>query len=447
MPLPVLARKMQKLASQQLHQLKQLLTGRGFIKFKRLYKIKGELGQGGFGIVYKGVRLSDMLPVAVKFIERRHVREWGRLAEQRVPMEICMLTRCNQLSGVITLLDWFSLPEGYLLVMERPTPCIDLFDFIQQQKYLDESLAKYLFSQIVKTILDCSKLLVLHRDIKDENILLELNTGRIKLIDFGAATLLKKSRYQDFQSTRLYCPPEWFLHSLYLGQEATVWSLGVLLYNMLNGRLPFLNERDICTSHLLGPLPFYVPVSREARELLTQCLNFDPFSRPTLEQLLTHPWLTKTEIEWNKLNEHYRNGEEEYFFEDEENIKHLNESGLASEEYSYNSKEREEGKSHKMFGGCYSMALHVNAIPKIWAQNSSQTNNRRNAQTAHFGCQKQRKEEENEETPPYSILRPGLRQFELCPHKQEETEAGGSVDSGTSSALHSPRIMLNNPKF
>jgi len=118
-----------------------------------------------------------------------------------------MLTRCNQLSGVITLLDWFSLPEGYLLVMERPTPCIDLFDFIQQQKYLDESLAKYLFSQIVKTILDCSKLLVLHRDIKDENILLELNTGRIKLIDFGAATLLKKSRYQDFQSTRLYCPP------------------------------------------------------------------------------------------------------------------------------------------------------------------------------------------------------------------------------------------------
>uniref|UniRef100_A0A915N570 non-specific serine/threonine protein kinase n=1 Tax=Meloidogyne javanica TaxID=6303 RepID=A0A915N570_MELJA len=323
MPLPVLARKMQKLASQQLHQLKQLLTGRGFIKFKRLYKIKGELGQGGFGIVYKGVRLSDMLPVAVKFIERRHVREWGRLAEQRVPMEICMLTRCNQLSGVITLLDWFSLPE------------------------------------------DCSKLLVLHRDIKDENILLELNTGRIKLIDFGAATLLKKSRYQDFQSTRLYCPPEWFLHSLYLGQEATVWSLGVLLYNMLNGRLPFLNERDICTSHLLGPLPFYVPVSREARELLTQCLNFDPFSRPTLEQLLTHPWLTKTEIEWNKLNEHYRNGEEEYFFEDEENIKHLNESGLASEEYSYNSKEREEGKSHKMFGGCYSMALHATGFRPV----------------------------------------------------------------------------------
>jgi hypothetical protein len=57
MPFPVLARKVKKLASQQLLQIKQLLAGRGFSKFKRLYRIKGELGQGGFGIVYRGIRL------------------------------------------------------------------------------------------------------------------------------------------------------------------------------------------------------------------------------------------------------------------------------------------------------------------------------------------------------------------------------------------------------
>ena len=104
---------------------------------------------------------------------------------------------------------------------------------------------------------------VLHRDLKDENVVIDLLTGEIRLIDFGAATLLKQTCYQDFQGsssvtfhfqkrikfpgTRLYCPPEWFLHSLYFAKEAATWSLGVLLYNMLNGRLPFLNEKDICT--------------------------------------------------------------------------------------------------------------------------------------------------------------------------------------------------------
>lgn len=61
--------------------------------------------------------------------------------------------------------------------------------------------------------------------------------------------------------TRLYTGPEWFLHNIYLGKEAAVWSLGVLLYNMVNGRLPFQNEKHICTAHLLGPLPFYAEIS------------------------------------------------------------------------------------------------------------------------------------------------------------------------------------------
>jgi serine/threonine protein kinase len=153
-----------------------------------------------------------------------------------------MLARCTRVPGVIGLLDWFSLPEGFLLVMERPSPCLDLFDFIHRQRCLAEPLARFLFRQVVQAVADCAANRVLHRDLKDENVLLELGTGRVRLIDFGAATLLNRTRFHDFQGTRLYCPPEWFLHSLYLGREAAVWSLGVLLYNMLNGRLPFLNE-------------------------------------------------------------------------------------------------------------------------------------------------------------------------------------------------------------
>ncbi|EPB73077.1 kinase domain protein [Ancylostoma ceylanicum] len=305
MTLPVFAKKVKKLASFQLFNLKLLINGessRGFNKFKKHYKLKGELGRGGFGIVYRAVRVSDELPVAVKFIDRRTVREWGKINEEQVPMEICMLAKCSKIRGVIRLIDWYSIPEGYLIVMERPYPCVDMFDFIKGQQKLDEEMARFLFRQIAQTLHECSQKRVLHRDLKDENIVIDLVTGDTKLIDFGAATVLKKSHYTDFQGTRLYCPPEWFLHSLYLGKEAAVWSLGVLLYNALNGRLPFKNEKDICTAHLLGPLPFYTSVSAEAKDLIARCLAFDPFSRCSLEEILKHPWVTKHCADWLTLS-------------------------------------------------------------------------------------------------------------------------------------------------
>lgn len=87
----------------------------------------------------------------------------------------------------------------------------------------------------------------------------EANYQRAKMTSIISLHLRKLLR---LSGTRLYCPPEWFLHSIYLGREAAVWSLGILLYNMLNGRLPFRNEKEICTSHLLGPLPFYAQVSK-----------------------------------------------------------------------------------------------------------------------------------------------------------------------------------------
>ncbi|XP_023779094.1 serine/threonine-protein kinase prk-2-like [Cyanistes caeruleus] len=128
---------------------------------------------------------------------------------------------------------------------------------------------------------------VLHRDIKAENIVLDLATGEAKLIDFGCGTILRDTLYTRMSGTPEYRPPEWILFGCYRGQPATIWSLGILLYNLVCGHLPFHTNEDI----IRGQLFFPPRVSQECQHLIRWCLSMDPADRPSLEDLLEHSWL------------------------------------------------------------------------------------------------------------------------------------------------------------
>jgi len=114
-------------------------------------------------------------------------------------MEAYLLTKVKHVEGVIKLLDVYAGPGFFAFVLEEPeSPVVDLFEHINGCNYLTEEKAANLIRQLVRIVTDVSKAGVFHRDIKDENLLLEPDTEKLYLIDFGSGEELRTSEYHTY---------------------------------------------------------------------------------------------------------------------------------------------------------------------------------------------------------------------------------------------------------
>lgn len=88
-----------------------------------------------------------------------------------MPLEVALMSAVKNVKGAVKILDYFERSDSFVIVMERPESCKDMFDFISEKGCLEEKTARGFFRQVVQTVLDCHEAGVIHRDIKDENIL------------------------------------------------------------------------------------------------------------------------------------------------------------------------------------------------------------------------------------------------------------------------------------
>ncbi|XP_073783950.1 serine/threonine-protein kinase pim-3-like isoform X1 [Danio rerio] len=250
------------------------------------------LGDGGFGSVFAGMRRSDGLPVAIKYVSKERTQRRLRVEGQgRLPLEVALMTRVNSAPAcpnVLQLLDWFDRPRRYILILERPDPCQDLQSFCEENGCLDERLAKKVLVQLIAALKHCESRGVLHRDVKPENLLISTESQDIKLLDFGCGDLLKRSAYKYFAGTIQYAPPEWFCRQRYHAGPATVWSVGVTLFNILCNRFPFGGALRVTSR---SKLTFPITLSTECRQLIGWCLSPAAADRPSLDDIERHPWL------------------------------------------------------------------------------------------------------------------------------------------------------------
>merc|ERR1712180_387921 len=238
--------------------------------FHAKYIVKEQLGKGGFGVVYSAERRSDGMEVAVKEVSKD---EKVMMGEDNIPLEVALMQQLQDVPGVIKLLDYYEMNHCYFIVMER-------------------FQCKEIFKQILDTITTVHKRGIVHRDIKDESILIDPKTFKTKIIDFGSGDYIEDKVYTRFQGTRVYSPPEWINSRAYRPEGLTVWSLGVLLYDMVCGDVPFESDAQISRAHLTW-FP-QLKLSEEVKSLISGCLKVDTLERLTLAEIAAHPWLCIT---------------------------------------------------------------------------------------------------------------------------------------------------------
>ena len=279
--------------------IENLKKATGFTNLLDIYDVKQKLGNGKFGLVKLGVNKQTKEKVAIKIMNKSKM-DSSDIELMRTEIEILKIC---QHPNIIRLYDVFENIDYIYIIMEY-CPGGDLFSYLENRNFkLSEERAAILMKKMCDAVFYFQSFFgVIHRDLKPENVLMtsDKDDGDIRILDFGLSKIsIPNEKCTEPYGTLTYCAPEIILDEPY-NKEVDMWSLGVMTYLMVSGRLPFNSEDE---NKIARKIAFDEPDFEKNscwKTLSSECIDFikkllckNPKKRMIIEDALKHPWFKK----------------------------------------------------------------------------------------------------------------------------------------------------------
>ncbi|XP_065216060.1 serine/threonine-protein kinase SIK3-like isoform X8 [Planococcus citri] len=262
------------------------------------YEFERTIGKGNFAVVKLAKHVVTNTKVAVKIIDKTQLDEETL---KKIFREIQIMTQLRH-PHIIKLYQVMETDKMIYLVTEYASGG-EIFDYLVNNGPMKEEEACRVFQQIVSAVQYCHSMNIVHRDLKAENLLLDSNND-IKLADFGFSnTFVEGQPLSTWCGSPAYAAPELFEGQEYDGPKADIWSLGVVLYVLVSGSLPFdgTTLQTLRSRVLSGKfrIPFFM--TADCEHLIRHMLVVDAEKRYSLRQIIQHNWMRKCGINYSHV--------------------------------------------------------------------------------------------------------------------------------------------------
>ena len=248
------------------------------------YKIEETIGEGTYGKVKLAIHIQTNEKVAIKIINKKRLINNGD--NERILNEIKIMTKLNH-PNILKAFEVFEDEKNYYIVMEKPTKG-DLFNYICSKGRLSMEESSFIYYQIVNAVDYLHKNKIVHRDMKPENILLTKDMI-VKIGDFGLSKFFKSTevKLQTNCGSPCYSAPEVLRGNRYKPIPVDIWGVGIILYCMICGELPFEDEKEDILIRKVTLCNYTCPifVNHIFKSLFRRILCSNPNERLTIDQI------------------------------------------------------------------------------------------------------------------------------------------------------------------